>query len=197
MKYGYIRVSTDEQETKRQENIMDDFKVDKVIIEKESGKNLDDRPKLNALLELMEEGDVLCVESFSRLSRNLFDFLTVTKMLKEKGIELKSKKENFDTSGPYGQFACNVFASLYQMEREMLKDRQAEGIAAAKQLGIKFGRPEVQYDQDKFAEMVEKNIHNEIRGEQAAAELGISLSTYNRRKKKYLEAKRMVEREDD
>lgn len=189
MRYGYVRVSTEEQNLARQIDLMEKLEVDIIIEEKESGKNIDDRPKLKALLELLEEGDILVVESISRLSRSVYDFLTLAKELEERGIELISHKEKFDTSTAYGRFAMNIFASLYQMERELMKDRQQEGIRIAQKNGVQFGRPKVKFDKELFEDLVEKNIRGFITGERASAELGISLSTYNRRKKEYLENK--------
>ena len=192
MKYGYVRASTDEQETKRQEIIMDEMGVDKVIIEHESGKNIKDRPKFQAMMALLDKGDSVCVESISRLSRSVFDFLEISRDLKERGITLVSKKENFDTSNAYGKFAMNVFASLYQMEREMMLDRQKEGISAAKLLGKQFGRKPKDIDNAKFKEAVEAQANGKLNGEQAAEKLGISLSTYNRRKKEFIKSKKMI-----
>ena len=189
MRYGYVRVSTEEQNLARQIDLMEKLEVDVIIEEKESGKDIDNRPKLKALLELLQEGDVLVVESISRLSRSVYDFLTLAKELEERGIELISHKENFDTSNAYGRFAMNIFASLYQMERELMKDRQREGIEIARKNGVQFGRPKAKFDKELFKDLVEKNIRGFITGERASAELGISLSTYNRRKKEYLQNK--------
>lgn len=186
MRYGYVRVSTEEQNLGRQIDLMEKLGVDVIIEEKESGKDIDNRPKLKALLELLQEGDVLVVESISRLSRSVYDFLTLAKELEERGIELISHKENFDTSNAYGRFAMNIFASLYQMERELMKDRQREGIEIARKNGVQFGRPKVKFDKELFEDLVEKNIRGFITGERASAELGISLATYNRRKKEYV-----------
>lgn len=189
MTYGYARVSTQEQELGRQLEILNKMGAELIIEEKESGKNIEDRPKFKALLELLDEGDILIVESISRLSRSVYDFLTIIRDLDSRGVTVISAKENIDTSTPAGRFMMNVFASLYQMEREMMKERQAEGIANAKLRGVSFGRPRKQIDEELLEEMVEKNMLGMITGERAAAELGISLSTYNRRKKEYIEKK--------
>ena len=189
MIYGYARGSTQEQELGRQLEILNKMGAELIIEEKESGKNIEDRPKFKALLELLQEGDTVIVESISRLSRSVYDFLTIIRELDERGITVISAKENIDTSTPAGRFMMNVFASLYQMEREMMKERQAEGIANAQLRGVNFGRPRKEIDEDLFEELVEKNIMGIITGEKAAAELDISLSTFNRRKKEYIENK--------
>ena len=160
-----------------------------IIEEKESGKNIDDRPKFKALMELLQEGDTLIVESISRLSRSVYDFLTIIRELDGKGVTVISAKESIDTSTPAGRFMMNVFASLYQMEREMMKERQAEGIRNAKHRGVNFGRPRKKIDEELFKEVVEKNLLGTMTNEGAAEALDISLSTFNRRKKNILKTK--------
>lgn len=193
MIYGYARVSTEEQELGRQLEILEKMGAKLIIEEKESGKNIDDRPKFKALMELLQEGDTLIVESISRLSRSVYDFLTIIRELDGKGVTVISAKESIDTSTPAGRFMMNVFASLYQMEREMMKERQAEGIRNAKHRGVNFGRPRKKIDEELFKEVVEKNLLGAMTNEGAADALDISLSTFNRRKKEYIENKIMEE----
>lgn len=193
MIYGYARVSTVEQELGRQLEILEKMGAKLIIEEKESGKNIDDRPKFKALMELLQEGDTLIVESISRLSRSVYDFLTIIRELDGKGVTVISAKESIDTSTPAGRFMMNVFASLYQMEREMMKERQAEGIRNAKHRGVNFGRPRKKIDEELFKEVVEKNLLGAMTNEGAADALDISLSTFNRRKKEYIENKIMEE----
>lgn len=193
MIYGYARVSTEEQELGRQLEILEKMGAKLIIEEKESGKNIDDRPKFKALMELLQEGDTLIVESISRLSRSVYDFLTIIRELDGKGVTVISAKESIDTSTPAGRFMMNVFASLYQMEREMMKERQAEGIRNAKHRGVNFGRPRKKIDKELFKEVVEKNLLGAMTNEGAADALDISLSTFNRRKKEYIENKIMEE----
>lgn len=193
MIYGYARVSTEEQELGRQLEILEKMGAKLIIEEKESGKNIDDRPKFKALMELLQEGDTLIVESISRLSRSVYDFLTIIRELDGKGVTVISAKESIDTSTPAGRFMMNVFASLYQMEREMMKERQAEGIRNAKHRGVNFGRPRKKIDEELFKEVVEKNLLGAMTNEGAADALDISLSTFNRRKKEYIENKMIKE----
>ena len=117
---GYIRVSTEHQETARQQEIMCDYQVDRIFSEKISGANKN-RPQLRAMLDYVREGDTLYIESISRLGRSTKDLLNIIDTLTEKGVTLVSHKENIDTDTPAGKFMLTVFAALSQLEREQLK----------------------------------------------------------------------------
>ena len=117
---GYIRVSTEHQETARQQEIMDSYQVDRTFSEKISGAR-NDRPQLKAMLDYVREGDTLYVESISRLGRSTKDLLNIIDTLTDKGVTLISHKEKIDTDMPTGKFMLTVFAALSQLEREQLK----------------------------------------------------------------------------
>jgi DNA invertase Pin-like site-specific DNA recombinase len=141
---GYVRVSTKEQNTGRQ---FADFekkgiKLDKTFTEKISGKDTN-RPELKAMLAYVREGDTVYIESISRLARNVKDFLNIFEELQGKSVNLVSLKEKIDTTSAYGKFMINVFASLAQLERDVIKERQREGIDLALKEGRQFGRPTV------------------------------------------------------
>lgn len=133
-KIGYIIVSTEHQETARQQEIMCDYQVDRIFSEKLSGAN-GDRPQLMAMLEYVREGDTLYIESISRLERSTKGLLNIIDTLTAKGVTLISHKEKIDTDTPAGNFMLTVFAALSQLEREQLKQRQREGIEIAKAQG--------------------------------------------------------------
>lgn len=139
MKVAYIRVSTDEQNTARQEEAMKAMGVEKLYIEKVSGKNTD-RPQLKAMLDFIREGDSVIVESYSRLARSTHDLLDLVETFTSKGVAFQSLKEQIDTSTPQGKLMLTIFAGLAQFERECLLQRQAEGIAVAKSQGKYKGR---------------------------------------------------------
>lgn len=131
-KIAYIRVSTKEQNTARQYELLKGRGIvpDKLYEEKLSGKNTD-RPKLKEMLAYVREGDIVYIESISRLARNTRDFLNLVDYLQNKQVELVSLKENIDTSTPTGKFMLSVFSALYQLERENTLQRQREGIDLA------------------------------------------------------------------
>lgn len=129
-KIGYIIVSTEHQETAKQQEIMCDYQVDRIFSEKLSGAN-GDHPQLRAMLEYVREGDTLYIESISRLGRSIKGLLNVIDTLTTKGVTLISHKEKIDTDTPAGNFMLTVFAALSQLEREQLKQRQREGIEIA------------------------------------------------------------------
>lgn len=148
---GYIRVSTQHQNTGRQQ---EDFSakgitIDKLYEEKISGKNTD-RPQLKAMLQYVREGDTVYAESFSRLARSTRDLLEIVEDLTSKGVQFVSLKENVDTSTPQGKFMLTVFAGLAQLERDTILQRQREGIDLCLSEGRAYGRPTAKIS-DTFA----------------------------------------------
>ena len=134
MKIGYIRVSTEEQNTARQEVLLRELGVDEVFIDKASGKNAD-RPELTPMMNYVRRGDTVIVESISRFARNTRDLLDLVEQLTEKQVEFVSRKEAIDTTTPTGKFMLTVFAAVAELEREYILQRQREGIAIAKTKG--------------------------------------------------------------
>lgn len=174
----YIRVSTQEQNTARQET--DKAQFDRVYIEKASGKNAE-RPELKAMLDYVREGDVVEVESYSRIARNTQDLLAIVGKLSEKGVDFISQKEKIDTSTPSGRLMLTIFAGLAQFERECLLERQAEGIAIAKQEG-RMGRPEIQPCAD-FASIVKDWQNGKMTTVEAMKLAGMTKATFYRKVK--------------
>lgn len=136
---GYIRVSTVQQNDERQ---LDGVAVEKMFAEKCSGKNAD-RPQLKAMIDYIREGYVIHCHELSRLGRNVKDLLNIIDTVKAKGASIEFHKERL-TAGAnenaISRMMLNVLASVAQMEREMMLERQAEGYAAAKAVGRKGGR---------------------------------------------------------
>jgi len=139
-KIGYQRVSTTEQHLDRQEDAMAGLAMDRVFSDKASGSNTD-RPGLRAMLDFAREGDVIYVESISRLARSVRDLLSIVEQLETKGVGFVSLKESIDTGSPAGRFVLTIFAALAQLERETIHQRQREGIEAARARGRMMGRP--------------------------------------------------------
>jgi len=182
MKVGYVRISTKEQNTARQDVLMEGLGVEKVYTDKLSGKNTD-RPELHKMMDFVREGDVVIVESFSRFARNTRDLLDLTAALAEKGVQFISKKESIDTSTPAGKFMLTVFAALAEFERETLRERQAEGIAVAKAEGRMTGRPKKA--PDTFEAVYQQVKAGGMSASQGARKLGIARSTWYRKAKEY------------
>lgn len=180
MKIGYIRVSTAEQNTIRQEILMKELGVDEIYIDKISGKNTN-RPQLKAMLEYVRRGDTVIVSEISRFARNTKDLLDLVEMLTDKGVEFVSKKEAIDTTTPTGKFMLTIFGAVAELEREYILQRQREGIAAAKDMGKYTGRKAKEYtDFDRIAEQWR---NGKITAAKAMKDLGMSKSTFYRRVK--------------
>ena len=182
MKVAYIRVSTEEQNTARQEEMMKAQGVEKIFMEKISGKDTN-RPQLKAMLDYVREGDTLVVESYSRLARNTQDLLKIVDELEKKGVAFKSLKENIDTSTPQGKLMLTIFAGLAQFERECTLQRQKEGIAIAKEQGKYKGRKPLSKPSD-WDSVIERMNKGEITKVEARKELGLTHATFYRMLKK-------------
>ena len=183
-KIGYIRVSTEHQETARQQEIMDSYQVDRIFSEKVSGANAD-RPQLRAMLDYVREGDTLYIESISRLGRSTKDLLSIIETLTDKGVTLVSHKENIDTDTPSGKFMLTVFAALSQLERDQLKQRQREGIEIAKAQGKYTGRKPIPTDWAKFGQLYGEWKGKQITGRDFMRKMGITANTFYRRVHEY------------
>ncbi|MEK3719235.1 recombinase family protein [Paenibacillus sp. FSL H8-0034] len=143
MKVAYIRVSSADQNEQRQLEMMKEHLIEKFYTEKISGATKE-RPKLIEMLSFVREGDSVYIESFSRLARNTVDLLSIVKDLSDKGVALVSLKERIDTSTPQGKLMLTIFGALYEFERDLIKERQAEGIAVARMNNKQIGRPRVE-----------------------------------------------------
>lgn len=180
MKVGYVRISTREQNTARQDVLMERLGVERVFTDKLSGKDTQ-RPELQKMMDFVREGDVVVVESFSRFARNTRDLLDLTAALEEKGVRFVSQKEAIDTDGPAGKLMLTIFGALAQFERETILERQAEGIAIAKVEGRMTGRPRKAVDTFENVYLDYKN--GKISAAQGARKLGIARSTWYRKVK--------------
>lgn len=139
---AYIRVSTQEQNTESQKEILKQRNIDKFFEEKVSGKNAN-RPKLLEMLDYVREGDIVFIKDFSRLARSTQDLLRIIEKLKKKNVKLVSIKEQLDTSTPSGKLMVTMLGAIYEFERENLLERQKDGIAQAKKEGKYKGRKKI------------------------------------------------------
>lgn len=182
MKIAYVRVSTEEQNEARQVEALEGYGIEKWYIEKISGKDMN-RPRLREMLDFAREGDTIYIHDWSRISRNTSDLLELVKQLQEKGIQLYSNKEGFDTSTPTGRLMLTIIASINQFERENMLERQREGIAIAKREGKYKGRMRVELPdmEDVYAAWVTR----EKSKAEIAREKHISRPTLDRLLKEY------------
>lgn len=181
----YIRVSTEEQNTARQE--ADTEKYDKIFIDKASGKDTK-RPQLEKMMEYVREGDIVVAESYSRFARNTKDLLTLIEQLDAKGVSFISQKEQIDTSTPQGRLMLTIFAGLAQFEREQLLQRQAEGIAIAKQAGKYKGRQPIKVDEVIFGNVYREWKDGIITARVAMEKMALKPNTFYRRVAEYEKA---------
>lgn len=184
MKVGYIRVSTEEQNTVRQEVLMKELGVERVYIDKASGKNTQ-RKQLHNMLHFVREGDAVVVESISRFARNTRDLLDLVDQLAGKKVTFVSKKESIDTSTPTGKFMLTVFGAVAELERASILQRQREGIAEAKKAGKYRGRKQIPVDAAKFKELYARWKAGEMTAVEVQKQLELSPCTFYRRVKQF------------
>jgi len=173
MKVGYVRVSTTEQHTERQErDLKENAGVERIYLEKLSGKNMN-RPKLQEMMDFVRSGDTVVVSEFSRLARSTKDLLDIISTLNDKGVTVVSRKENLDTSTPQGKLMLTVFAGIAEFERAVTLQRQREGIAIAKEQGKYKGRQQKQKPEDWQA-LKEAYMTRKLSASALAEQCGIS-----------------------
>ena len=173
---GYIRVSTVDQNTARQ---LDGLQLDKVFTEHKSGKNKD-REQLNAMLDYVRDGDTIHVHSIDRLARNLADLKELLNTMIAKGVSVQFHKEgmkfNGDKTDSMSNLLFNILGSFAEFERDIMLERQREGIAKAKEDGKYKGRTKsIDDDAIRLAMSKEGASYRKV-----AKELGVSLSTVQR-----------------
>lgn len=179
MKIGYIRCSSEGQNTARQEVLMKELGVDEVFIEKISGKNAD-RPELKKMLDYVRRGDTVIVSEISRFARNTKDLLELIDILTQKEVEFVSQKEAIDTSTPTGKFMLTIFGAVSELERSYILSRQSEGIAIAKSLGKYKGRKPKELPAGTDI-VIRKWKEGQITAAEAMRRIGISKSTFYRK----------------
>lgn len=185
--YGYIRVSTKDQNEDRQVIALEDAGIprENIILDKQSGKDFN-RPGYRRLCKKMKPGDTLFVKSIDRLGRNYNEILEQWRYLtKIKGIDivvldmplLDTKKGRDLTGELISDIVLQLLSYVAQTERELIRQRQAEGIAAAKAKGVHFGRKPIVPPQE-FPLIYDRWICGEISARKAAITLGVSHQTF-------------------
>lgn len=176
---GYIRVSTIDQNTYRQEDQLAGYQLHRIFTDKVSGRDLD-RPELKLCLAHLREGDKLLVHSMDRLARNLDDLRSIVKGLTDRGVAVQFIKENMTFTGEessIAQLMLSIMGAFAEFERSLIKERQREGISIAKSKGVYKGR-KAALGEDSIAEMVAKDKASNGKNRSALArEYGVARET--------------------
>lgn len=178
--YGYSRVSTIDQNTETQEKALKAAGCDVVMVEKASAKDMNGRPKLEALKEILSEGDTLVVTKLDRLARSTSDLLNIAQALEAKSVKLRVLNVaggELDTSSATGKLMLTMLGAVATFERELMLERQREGIERAKAQGKYTGRKPTA--RMKAAEVYKLADQGKTR-EAIADALGIGVSTVYR-----------------
>jgi len=198
-KYGYVRVSSVDQNEDRQIQSMNELKIPskQIFIDKQSGKDFN-RPNYQKLVGLLTAGDVLYIKSIDRLGRNYEDIQNQWRILtKEKGIdivvldmELLDTRRDKNLLGTFiADLVLQVLSFVAQSERENIRSRQREGIAAARARGVQFGRP-IKKPPENFGALVKQWEHGNLAIEQILEHTGLKEATFYRRLREHRIAKR-------
>ncbi|CTX31917.1 TPA: recombinase family protein [Escherichia coli] len=139
MLIGYVRVSTNDQNTALQRNALECAGCELIFEDKISGK-VSDRPGLKKVLRTLSEGDTLVVWKLDRLGRSMRHLVVLVEEMRERGVNFRSLTDSIDTSTPMGRFFFHVMGALAEMERELIVERTRAGLAAAREDGRIGGR---------------------------------------------------------
>ena len=176
-KIGYARVSTEEQNLDRQIDALNTEGCNKIFQEKISGKDAESRIELQKLLEYIREDDTVIVLSMSRLARSTRDLYNLVHDIEEKGANIQFLKEKIDTTTPQGRLIFGIFSSIAQFEREIIKERQKDGISIAKAKGKHLGRPFLPVPEN-FDSVISDWKADKITATEAFKSLGISKTRF-------------------
>ena len=189
MEFGYIRVSTREQNEQRQLIAMREFGIspNKIYMDKQSGKDFE-RKNYKKMVRKLKKDDTLVVKSIDRLGRNYEEILEQWRIItKEKqaaivvlDMPLLDTRQNRDLTGTLiADIVLQLLSYVAQTEREFIRQRQAEGIAAAKRNGVKFGRKPMERP-NGLESLKEQWLHGKLSARAAAKQLGVTHSTFLR-----------------
>lgn len=178
MKIGYARVSTQDQNLDRQIDNLKAAGCERIFNEKMTGTK-SDRPELKTMLLTLRSGDILVIDSFSRLSRSTKDLLELVEKLTAMNVHLVSLKENLDTTTATGKLMLTMLSALSQFERDLIAERTIDGLKAARARGRCGGRPKLGTDKDRKQAIAMYNA-NVMSNKEIATKFGVSLRTLSR-----------------
>ena len=194
MTYGYVRVSSTDQNEARQLAALRERKITgkRIYLDKQSGKDFE-RPAYRRLLKKLRPGDLLCILSIDRLGRNYGEILEQWRVLTKEllvdvcvlDMPLLDTRSGKDLMGTFiADLTLQILSFVAQKERENIRVRQAEGIAAAKERGVRFGRPAVPIPEN-FPCVVAEWEEGSLSFHEALAQTGLSYGTFYRRLREY------------
>ena len=172
--FGYVRVSTLDQNTIRQ---LESEHLDRVFTDHASGKD-QNRPQLEALIDFARDGDTVLVHSMDRLARNLDDLRAIVRRLTDKNVQVRFVKENLTFTGEdtaMATFLLSVMGAFAEFERALIRERQREGITLAKKAGVYKGRGKA-LNTRQAADLVRRAAAGEAKA-LLAREFGVSRQT--------------------
>jgi len=172
MKYGYARVSTEEQSLDIQIEALTKAGCELIRGEKISGTSRDGRKELETLMQFMRAGDTLVITRIDRLARSIGDLVDIVQELEAKGVSLVATDQPIDTSSAMGKMFLSMLGVFAQFETELRKERQTEGIIKAKAKGIYKGRPA---KMERIADVFNLK-HQGVSNTEIANHLGLSRS---------------------
>lgn len=180
---GYARVSTVDQVTERQLEVLNQYGIDRLFEDKASGKDTN-RPALIEAINYVRDGDTLVVHSLDRLARNLVDLLSMVEELTNRGVSVKFIKENLTftkaESDPFSKLTLQLLGAFAQFERSLIRERQREGIAIAKKAGAFKGRKHSLNDEQVKQLLLEDSLNHGKSRTELAAKFGIGRKTLYR-----------------
>lgn len=177
MKVGYARVSTDDQTVQSQLDALEKAGCERIFTEVASGAKTD-RPVLQEAIDFLRSGDTLLVVRLDRAARSLSHLLNLLNDFDQRGIGFHSLNENIDTSSAGGRLVFNIFGSIAEFERDLIRERTQAGLAAARKRGRVGGRPKAMTDDKRLAAL--KLLEAGTAAKEVAAVIGVSLPTLYR-----------------
>lgn len=178
MIYGYARVSTGDQTTDLQKDALVKAGCDRIFTDVASGARAH-RPELDHMLDLLREGDTVVVWKLDRLGRSMQNLVDLMTTFDERGVQFRSLTESIDTSTPGGTLVFNIFGSLAQFERDLIRERTRAGLEAARARGRKGGRP-AKLDEKQIREVRRLYGSRTVTVDQIAAMMNVGRSTIYR-----------------
>lgn len=178
MKFGYARVSKNDQSLDIQIQKLKNAGCDEIFMEKVSGAK-DDRTELTRLMEKLRKGDSVCVVRLDRLGRRMMKLVELINGFKEKGVEFISLENNIDTATPLGMVLFSMCAAFSEMERELIRERVKAGLDAAHKKGRRGGRPKA-LTPEKLETLLSLKKSEEFSVSQICKMAGVTRSVYYR-----------------